>query len=111
MVFTRKSRDQLSEVDSRWPVKIAFRTLFNAICAASIALAAFVLLQKSKFNPSPYVGAKSVLVAIPVNGLTIVWNTINIGHFLIRKRPFSGAANTLFHFFVGAAYAIVGIYV
>jgi hypothetical protein len=111
MVFTCKLRDQLSEVDSRWPVKIAFRILFNATCAASIALAAFVLLQKSKFEPSPYQGARSVLVAIPGNGLTIVWNSINILHFLIRKRPFSGASNTLFHFFVGTAFAIVGIYV
>ena len=111
MVFTRKSRDQLSEVDSRWPIKMAFRILFNTICAASIALAAFVLLQKSKFDPSPYQGARSVLVAIPGNGLTIVWNTVNILHFLIRKRPFSGVLNTLFHFFVGTAFCIVGIYV
>jgi hypothetical protein len=111
MVFTRKSRDQLSEVDSRWPVKVAFRLLFNATCAASTALAVFVLLQKSKFAPSPYTGARSVLVAIPGNGLTIVWNTVNILHFLIRKRPFSGPWNTMFHFFVGTAFAIVGIYV
>jgi hypothetical protein len=111
MVFSRKSREHLSEVDSRWPVKIALRMLFSSTCAASIALAVYTILQKSKFDPSPYQGARSVLVAIPCNGLTILWNTITVLHFLIRKRPFSGASNTLFHFFVGAAFAIVGIYV
>jgi hypothetical protein len=111
MVFTRKSRDQLSEVDSRWPVKFAFRLVFSSVCAASLVLAVFVILQKSKFSPSSYRGARSVLVAIPCNGLTIVWNMFNILHFLIRKRPFSGATNTLFHFFVGTAFAIIGIYV
>jgi hypothetical protein len=111
MVFSRKSREHLSEVDSRWPVKIAFRMLFNTICAVSTALAVYTILQKSRFNPSPYQGARSVLVAIPCNGLTIFWNTVNMLHFLTRKRPFSGASNTLFHFFVGTAFAIVGIYV
>lgn len=66
MGFAERKKD-LFEIDAKWNIKLALRMLMNLICIVSIIMAVMTIKKTNttKFQPTPFLKASTVLVYIP----------------------------------------------
>jgi hypothetical protein len=126
MVCSARARSELYQVDEKWMVKFRLRLLLNTVSGVAIGAAAFTLGHTSQFQTADFKQTGAVVYYLPAvrntlpmceedlaneRGqiiLTIIWNTINIAWLSKNRRPLPALANSIVHFILSAAFAVLG---
>ncbi|KAF2672128.1 hypothetical protein BT63DRAFT_188869 [Microthyrium microscopicum] len=111
-MFTRGNSEKLHQADGRWGIKFACRLGMSLVSVAAIALAVVTLITgNSSFAPKPFRQAGDVVIYLPCDIVSILWNITCIVYFFSKRKPLLPTATVVLHFCLAIIFAITGVYV